>query len=65
MSLACRQPKSLYYDDEKRMEFEAKVLKVINNQWVVLDKTYFIQKAGDRKLIWDSSTASLLWTFKK
>jgi alanyl-tRNA synthetase len=40
---------ALYYDDEKRMEFEAKVLKVINNQWVVLDKTYFYPESGGQK----------------
>ncbi|MFH8080875.1 MAG: alanine--tRNA ligase [Candidatus Aenigmatarchaeota archaeon] len=40
---------ALYYDDEKKMEFKAKVLKVINNQWVVLDKTYFYPESGGQK----------------
>jgi alanyl-tRNA synthetase len=40
---------ALYYDDEKRMEFKANVLKVINNQWVVLDKTYFYPESGGQK----------------
>ncbi|MEM5799581.1 MAG: alanine--tRNA ligase [Candidatus Aenigmatarchaeota archaeon] len=40
---------ALYYDDEKKMEFKAKVLKVINNQWVVLDKTYFYPESGGQR----------------
>ena len=39
----------LYFEDEKRMEFKAKVLKVIDNQWVVLDKTYFYPESGGQK----------------
>ncbi|MCS7135215.1 MAG: alanine--tRNA ligase [Candidatus Aenigmarchaeota archaeon] len=39
----------LYYDDEKKMEFTARVLKVIDSQWVVLDKTYFYPESGGQK----------------
>jgi alanyl-tRNA synthetase len=40
---------ALYYDDERKLEFKAKVIKVINNQWVVLDKTYFYPESGGQK----------------
>ncbi|MEM0473165.1 MAG: alanine--tRNA ligase [Candidatus Aenigmatarchaeota archaeon] len=39
----------MYYDDEKKMEFKAKVLRFINNQYVVLDKTYFYPESGGQK----------------
>ncbi len=39
----------LYYEDQKKFEFKAKVLKVIDNQWVVLDKTYFYPEGGGQK----------------
>jgi len=39
----------LVYDDPKKMEFEAKVLKMINDKYVVLDKTYFYPEGGGQK----------------
>jgi alanyl-tRNA synthetase len=39
----------LYYDDPKKMDFKAKVLKVIDNKYVVLDKTYFYAEGGGQK----------------
>ncbi len=40
---------ALYYDDEKKMEFKAKIIKIINGQWAVLDKTYFYPESGGQK----------------
>jgi len=39
----------LYYEDQKKMEFQAKVLKMIEDRYVVLDKTYFYAEAGGQK----------------
>lgn len=39
----------LFYDDQNKMEFTARVLKFIDNQWVVLDKTYFYPESGGQK----------------
>ncbi len=36
----------LYYDDYLLLEFEAKVLKIIDNKYVVLDKTAFYPTSG-------------------
>lgn len=36
----------LFWMDEKAREFEAKVLKIINNRYVVLDKTLFYATSG-------------------
>jgi alanyl-tRNA synthetase len=36
----------LYYEDQYRREFEAKVLKVIDGEYVVLDKTCFFPEGG-------------------
>jgi alanyl-tRNA synthetase len=36
----------LYYDDYLRLEFEAKVLKIIDDKYVVLDKTAFYPTSG-------------------
>ena len=36
----------LYYQDQYMKEFEAKVLKVIDNEYVVLDKTCFYPEGG-------------------
>ncbi|UCF45494.1 MAG: alanine--tRNA ligase [Candidatus Bathyarchaeota archaeon] len=36
----------LYYADAYMKEFEAKVLKVINSQYIVLDRTYFYPEGG-------------------
>ncbi|HDH28293.1 MAG TPA: alanine--tRNA ligase [Euryarchaeota archaeon] len=36
----------LYYDDYLRLEFEAKVLRIIDNKFVVLDKTAFYPTSG-------------------
>jgi len=40
------ETKQLYYQDQYRKEFEAKVLKVIDNKYVVLDKTCFYPESG-------------------
>jgi len=39
----------LVYDDPNKMEFQAKVLKMINDKYVVLNKTYFYPKGGGQK----------------
>jgi len=39
----------LVYDDPKKMEFQAKVLKIIEDKYVVLDKTYFYPEGGGQK----------------
>ncbi len=39
----------LVYEDPKRMEFQAKALKMINDKYVVLDKTYFYPEGGGQK----------------
>ncbi|WP_337862380.1 alanine--tRNA ligase [Nitrososphaera sp.] len=39
----------LYYQDESIREFEAKVLKVINNKYVVLDQTAFYPRGGGQE----------------
>ncbi|MCX6821732.1 MAG: alanine--tRNA ligase [Candidatus Aenigmarchaeota archaeon] len=39
----------LVYEDTKKMEFQAKVLKMINDKYVVLDKTYFYPEGGGQK----------------
>ncbi|MDI6825653.1 MAG: alanine--tRNA ligase [Candidatus Aenigmarchaeota archaeon] len=36
----------LVYDDPKKTEFQAKVLRMIDDKWVVLDKTYFYATSG-------------------
>lgn len=36
----------LYYKDQYRKKFEAKVLKIMDNEYVVLDKTYFYPEGG-------------------
>ncbi len=39
----------LFYDDQNKFEFSAKILKFVDNQWVVLDKTYFYPEGGGQK----------------
>ncbi|MFN6991510.1 MAG: alanine--tRNA ligase-related protein, partial [Fervidobacterium sp.] len=39
----------LFYEDQNKMEFTARVLRFIDNQWVVLDKTYFYPESGGQK----------------
>jgi len=39
----------LYYEDPKKMEFQAKVLKMIDDKFVALDKTYFYAESGGQK----------------
>jgi len=39
----------LFYQDLKKMEFQAKVLKMIDDKYVVLDKTYFYPERGGQK----------------
>jgi alanyl-tRNA synthetase len=39
----------LFYQDQKMMQFKAKVLKVIDGNWAVLDKTAFYPEGGGQK----------------
>lgn len=39
----------LFYEDERLTEFEAKVLRVFENRYVVLDKTAFYARAGGQE----------------
>ncbi|RLG53757.1 MAG: alanine--tRNA ligase, partial [Candidatus Hydrothermarchaeota archaeon] len=39
----------LVYDDQKKLEFQAKVLRMIDDRYVVLDKTYFFPEGGGQK----------------
>lgn len=39
----------LYYQDQKMMEFKAKVVKVLENSWAVLDRTAFYPDGGGQK----------------
>jgi len=41
--------KLLFRDDESITEFKAKVLKMIDNKWVVLDQTAFYPESGGQK----------------
>jgi alanyl-tRNA synthetase len=40
------ETEQLYYQDQYMKEFEAKVLKVIDNEYVILDKTCFYPEGG-------------------
>ena len=42
------ETKKLYYEDEKMLEFEAKVIKVLD-EWVVLDRTAFYPTSGGQE----------------
>ena len=39
----------LFYENPKQTEFRAKVLRMINDKWVVLDKTAFYPEGGGQK----------------
>lgn len=39
----------LYYEDQNIFDFKAKVLRVFNGQWVVLDKTAFFARSGGQE----------------
>ncbi len=41
--------KLLFYEDDSLFEFEAKILKIINNRYVVLDRTAFYARAGGQE----------------
>ncbi len=43
------ETKILYYDDYKLLEFNAKVLKILNNKYVILDKTAFYPTSGGQQ----------------
>jgi alanyl-tRNA synthetase len=59
------ETKLLYYQDQYMKEFEAKVLKVIDNEYVVLDKTCFYpegggQPADDGYLMFDGNKVDVI-----
>lgn len=39
----------MFYDEPNKYEFDAAVLRIIDNEWVVLDKTYFYAESGGQK----------------
>ena len=41
--------KIMFYDEPDKYEFDAAILRIINNEWVVLDKTYFYPESGGQK----------------
>ncbi|MEM7823952.1 MAG: alanine--tRNA ligase [Candidatus Aenigmatarchaeota archaeon] len=41
--------KALYHEDEKLYEFKAKVLRIIDGKWVVLDQTAFYPRGGGQE----------------
>ena len=43
------ETKLLFYDDPKMTEFKARVLKMIDGKWVVLDQTAFYPEGGGQK----------------
>jgi alanyl-tRNA synthetase len=43
------QTRLLFYEDQKLHEFAAKVLKIIDNKWVVLDQTAFFARSGGQE----------------
>jgi len=43
------ETKILFYDNPKMTEFKAKVLKMIDDKWVVLDQTAFYPESGGQK----------------
>jgi len=40
------ETEQLYYEDQYKQEFEARILKLIDNEYVVLDKTCFYPEGG-------------------
>ena len=54
----------LYYKEPKVMDFKAKVLKMIDDKWIVLDKTYFYPTGGgqlsDSGFIQDSPVSEVI-----
>ncbi len=57
-----------FYDDEKRFEFEAEVLDVVETAggtWVILDETYFYPEGGGQEpdhgvMEWDDGSADVV-----
>jgi alanyl-tRNA synthetase len=43
------ETKLMFYDDPKMTEFKAKVLRMIDNKWVVLNQTAFYPESGGQK----------------
>jgi alanyl-tRNA synthetase len=39
----------LFYDDQNMREFDAKVLKIIDDRWIVLDRSAFYGRAGGQE----------------
>ncbi|MEM0075174.1 MAG: alanine--tRNA ligase [Conexivisphaerales archaeon] len=39
----------LFYEDQNLFDFDAKVLHIFNNKWIVLDKTAFFARAGGQE----------------
>jgi alanyl-tRNA synthetase len=59
------ETEQLYYQDQYMKEFEAKVLKVIDNEYVVLDKTCFYPEGGGQpadngRLIFDGNKVDVV-----
>ena len=48
-SIVSQRTTLLYYDDPSRYSFDAKILRIINKNLIVLDKTCFYPRGGGQE----------------